>query len=280
MLPSRIYETNRHSHWLILAIGVAFACPFIGLAPCAGTSNKQPFLPKEIETSIGLKLVLIEAGKFTMGSPEMEFLRLREEIQHEVEITHPYYIGKFEVTQGEYEKVTGENPSHFKGINLPVERVSWHEAKRFCAKLSREDKKAYTLPTEAEWEYACRAGTKTAFSFGQTLSLRQANFFPNGGSDNKPCNVGRFAANKWSLYDMHGNVSEWCEDWYSKDYYKTSPRKDPKGPKRGEKRVVRGGSYGDSDKECRSASRDSIEPHLRGNSLGFRIVMRITDQSQ
>ena len=194
---------------------------------------------------------------------------IRNEEQHEVSITKPFYLGVYVVTQAEYEKVMGNNPSWFsaKGDGkdkvkdmdtgqFPVEKVSWDDAVAFCKKLSElpEEKKAgrvYRLPTEAEWEYACRAGTKTAFHYGDSLSSKQANFngnFPYGGADKGPylgrtAKVGSYAANAFGLYDMHGNVWEWCQDWYDENYYKNSPKEDPPGPAQGLHRVVRGGGW-------------------------------------
>ncbi len=195
--------------------------------------------PKEVTNSIGMKLALIPAGKFLMGSPKDEKDRLLAEEQHEVSITKPFYLGVYEVTQAEYEKVMENNPSCFSAngdgkysVNdmdtsrFPVENVSWDDAVAFCKKLSElpEEKKAgrvYRLPTEAEWEYACRAGTKTPFHYGDSLSSKQANFcghFPYGGADKGPwlkrtAKVDTYAANAFGLYDMHGNVWEWCQDW-------------------------------------------------------------------
>ena len=254
--------------------------------------------PKEITNSIGMKLALIPAGKFLMGSPKDEKDRCPNEEQHEVSITKPFYLGVYVVTQAEYEKVMGNNPSWFsaKGDGkdrvkdmdtgqFPVEKVSWDDAVAFCKKLSElpEEKKAgrvYRLPTEAEWEYACRAGTKTAFHYGDSLSSKQANFngdFPYGGADKGPylertAKVGSYAANAFGLYDMHGNVWEWCQDWYDENYYKNSPKEDPPGPAQASYRVVRGGSWGDVGWGCRSAFRYRLEPGYRDADLGFRVA--------
>ena len=245
-----------------------------------------------------MKLMLIPAGKFIMGSPKDEKERSSAEEQHEVSITKPFYLGVYVVTQAEYEKVMGNNPSYFSAKGggkasvkdmdtgqFPVEQVSWDDAVAFCKKLSElpKEKKAglvYRLPTEAEWEYACRAGTKTPFHYGDSLSSKQANFnggFPYGGADKGPylertAKVGTYAANAFGLYDMHGNVWEWCQDWYDASYYKNSPKEDPPGPAQASDRVVRGGGWDGRGRFCRSAFRDWSEPGRRDDDLGFRVV--------
>jgi formylglycine-generating enzyme required for sulfatase activity len=253
---------------------------------------------KAFANSIGLKLVLIPAGKFTMGSPAGEKERDPDEQQHEVAITRPFYMGVYEVTQGEYEKVMRYNPSHFKiGPEHPVEQVRWKDAVDFCKKLSAlpDEKKAgrvYRLPTEAEWEYACRAGTATAFHFGDPLSAKQANFngdFPHGGGDKGPnlgktAKVGSYQPNAFGLYDMHGNVWEWCSDWYDADYYKNSPKEDPQGPPKGVLPtgyhndfylVARGGCWIDEARGCRSAYRFRFMPSDPYRLVGFRVACAV-----
>jgi formylglycine-generating enzyme required for sulfatase activity len=198
--------------------------------------------PKEITNSIGLKLVLIPKGTFMMGSPASEELRQEDETQHEVTISKGYYLGVYEVTQAQYEKVMGKNPSHFQGAkvgnentDLPVESVSWDDTVEFCKKLSDlpEETKAgrlYRLPTEAEWEYACRAGSKTIYSFDDEEGLlHEYGWFDRNSSD-RTHTVGLLEPNAWGLYDMHGNVWEWCSDRYG-DYPKGAVS-DPSGPKR------------------------------------------------
>ena len=269
-------------------------------------------------------MVLIEAGEFEMGSWELEQGRRADETQHRVEISRPFYIGVCEVTQEEYQKVMGVNPSAFAagsrdqskiGKNAtarhPVESVSWFDAVEFCNRLSVNDKldpyyrltdvtrdknsingavvtmlggPGYRLPTEAEWEYACRAGTKSIFFFGGVNTGREANLTPPvvaggyGGSfpkwqhSSRPSKVGSYEANDWKLHDTHGNVAEWCWDWYSSDYYTKSPATDPQGPETGKQRVVRGGSWLVTEKDCRSASRYWLTPDECKNYVGFRVV--------
>ena len=292
----------------------------------AVASTKPAEDGKQITNSIGMKLVLIPAGKFMMGVPGQnddkpprdkspgETVPLRSTDgekcpQHEVEITKPFYMGVYAVTQAEYERVIGANPSAFsaKGqrssqvwdtdtSRFPVESVSWEDAVEFCHKLSNltEEKQAgrgYRLPTEAEWEYACRAGTTSTFHFGDQLSNKQANFNSYSiGALGRPTRVGCYPPNAFGLYDMHGNVLQWCQDWYDVNYYAFSPSKDPSGPDVAlRNRVVRGGSCYDSEDDCASAHRGATDPTLKNlpkmNSgelvpwalklksvLGFRVV--------
>jgi formylglycine-generating enzyme required for sulfatase activity len=253
------------------------------LGVAANISSAQP--PKEITNSIGMMLVLIPKGTFMMGSPESEKGRDKDdETQHEVTISKDYYLGVIEVTQGQYEKVMGTNPSHFQkqfirksdSSMYPVEQVSWEDAVDFCKKLSElpEEKKAgrvYCLPTEAEWVYACRAGSKSAYSFGETSkSLGDYAWFDrNSKGQTHP--VGERKPNAWGLYDMHGNVWEWCSDRYG-EYPKVAVS-DPVGPREGSVRVLRGGSWCDVAASCRSAIRRRYVPSIRGNDLGFRLAL-------
>jgi formylglycine-generating enzyme required for sulfatase activity len=237
----------------------------------------SPSVSREhITNSIGMKLVLIPTGEFTMGSPNAESAHQPHEgPQHKVRITRPFYMGIFEVTRGQYEKVMGKNPSTNKeSRDHPVEEVSPGEAAEFCKRLSAlpEEESAgrvYRLPTEAEWEYACRAGTTTAFHWGNLLSSKAANSLDSGIG--KTVKVGSYPPNAWGLYDMHGNVWEWCID--GPRTYTTAPVDAPRGPvtPRGS-HVLRGGSYLDAAAACRSASRNPREPSLHGANVGFRVV--------
>jgi formylglycine-generating enzyme required for sulfatase activity len=239
--------------------------------------------PKEITNSIGMNLVLIPKGTFMMGSPESEQGRNEIENQHEVTISKDYYLGVYEVTQAQYEKVMGKNPSSFQGAkvgnenaDLPVENVSWDDTVEFCKKLSDlpEEKKAsreYRLPTEAEWEYACRAGSKTAYAFDDEEGLLpEYGWFKRNSSD-RTHTVGLLEPNAWGLYDMHGNVWECCSDRYG-DYPKGAVS-DPSGPKVGSDRVYRGGSWCNGAAFCRSATRYGIDPSDRISDYGFRVAL-------
>jgi formylglycine-generating enzyme required for sulfatase activity len=278
----------------------------LGLASLPAASERQE---KVLVNSIGMKLTLIPAGKFQMGSPAAEAERNDNEPQHEVEITKPFYMGVYEVTQAQYQKVMGKNVSRFRGPDLPAENVRWVWAVDFCKRLSAlpAEKKAgrvYRLPTEAEWEYACRAGSRTPFHYGDSLSSKQANFngnYPCGKADKGPylrqtSKVGSYKPNAWGLYDMHGNVQEWCSDFYDSGYYKKSPKKDPKGPEKGvlptgfKNRgtpgegqyymVVRGGSWLDEARGCRSAYRWRAMPDDGYQIVGLRVVCEVSGKDQ
>ena len=251
-----------------------------------------------VANSLDMKLALISAGKFTMGSPADELHRYADELQHQVAITRAFYLGVHEVTQGQYEKIMGTNPSFFSANGggkqrveskdtsaYPVERVSWNDAVEFCKKLSDKEGKKYRLPTEAEWEYACRAGTKSVFHTGNDMNSNLANINglsyssygkeASGPFHRSTVKIGEYKdqANAFGLFDMHGNVQEWCSDWYAADYYKSSPKEDPSGPKDGAERVLRGGAWPSSAKACRSAMRNHLPPEDRVFTAGFRVVM-------
>jgi formylglycine-generating enzyme required for sulfatase activity len=250
---------------------------------------------QEITNSIGMQFVLIPAGRFRMGSPASEAGRHADEGPvHEVEIAHRFYLAVHPVTQAQYQRLLRVNPAHFRNVAgcdcrlFPVENVSWEEANTFCEQLSalpdeQQCGRVYRLPTEAEWEYACRAGKNgKPFSFRATLSSNQANFdgrHPHGASRGdylkRTSAVGSYPANAWGLYDMHGNVWEWCADWYGETYYQKSPRRDPQGPTRGEARVLRGGCWQNHGRMLRSANRDWVGPTYRGFTVGFRVVLEV-----
>ncbi|MCP4693568.1 MAG: formylglycine-generating enzyme family protein [Desulfobacterales bacterium] len=236
--------------------------------------------PGEIKSAT-MEFVSIPPGEFMMGSPENEPERYRDEKIHKVTLTNGFYMQKTEITQDQWTAVMGENPSGFAncGGDCPVETVSWNDVHEFIERLNqREGKDIYRLPTEAEWEYACRAGTNTPFSFGDCLTADQANY--NGNYPLKDCAkveyrekttpAGSLEANAWGLYDMHGNVWEWCEDWY--DDYPTGSATDPVDPSSGFSQVIRGGSWFYNASYCRSAVRVFAAPDVRFDFVGFRLV--------
>jgi formylglycine-generating enzyme required for sulfatase activity len=234
---------------------------------------KRPSAQKAITNSIGMKFVLIPAGKFVMGSPPEEPGRDKNEKQHEVIISKKFYLQITPVSQRHWEKVMWLNPSHFftKGGNdLPVEGVSWSKAQKFISKLNnKEGTIKYRLPTEAEWEYACRAGTETTYSFGGEVDKIGEYAWYKNNSKSWTHPVGKKKPNAWGFYDMHGNVWEWCQDWYGN--YPSNAVSDPKGPGNGQKRVLRGGSWGFSASNIRSAFRHGGNPENK-TFIGFRVA--------
>nr|HPO07303.1 SUMF1/EgtB/PvdO family nonheme iron enzyme [bacterium] len=225
-----------------------------------------------------LQMVLIPAGTFTMGSPETELDRLYDEKQHPVTITKDFYIGKFEVTQAQWQAVMGSNPSRFSGKpNHPVEKVSLNNIQEFIGKLNQLGQGTFRLPTEAEWEYACRAGTTTRFYWGEDTSNSEIGNYAwytnnSGGTTHE---VGTKLPNAWGLFDMSGNVWEWCQDWYGA--YSTVLVSDPTGPQSGFNRVLRGGGWNNLPWRCRSAHRATALPNMIFEELGFRLVLSSTD---
>jgi formylglycine-generating enzyme required for sulfatase activity len=272
--------------------------------------TKSEYRTGQIEKFGNIEMVYIEGGTFTMGSPESEWDRRNNEKQHKVTVS-PFLMGKFEVTQKEYLDIMGTNPSRFKGDNLPVEQVSWYNAVAYCNRLSRKhgfklyynidtcikdpfnkneyDKfkwsvtivggSGFRLPTEAEWEYACRAGTITVHYWGNSPDYDGVYSWRNSNSSSffskrKTQPVGQKKPNAWGVYDMSGNVKEWCWDWYEEWYYNRSPVNNPKGAESGECRVLRGGSAISDEFLLRSAARDRYLPDntLMNNEIGFRVV--------
>ena len=265
----------------------------------AGVYTVAVELPKtrtfDLGNGVNLEMVLIPAGTFMMGSPESEARRYSNETQHQVTISKPFYLGKYLVTQAQWQQVMGNNPSHFKGDKLlPVENVSWDDTQAFCLKLKEITQSPFGIPTEAQWEYACRAGTTTPFHFGSKLNGRQANCDGNypypdievwfgitinkGPKFDKTTPVVKYPANAWGLYDMHGNVWQWCSDWYGD--YPSGSVADPNGPATGEYRVFRGGCWIAEAYGCRSAYRGRGWMGATGwyfiGLLGFRVALNIS----
>ncbi len=257
----------------------------------------------ETTNSIGMKFVLIPPGEFDMGSTEGEVAKLSVEAQawreadwiirrlktetprHRVRITKPFYLGASEVTQTEYERVVGNNPSKFKDDpTRPVEMVNWDEASTFCRKLAELSQEQathaeYRLPTEAEWEYTCRSGTTTRWYSGDDEAALKDSGWYHGNSARMTHPVCQKAPNAWGLYDMSGNVWEWCQDWYGHGYYATSPLDDPAGASGGSLRVRRGGSFGSFFSDCRASCRNWRDPGPRDGYQGFRVARSITAPS-
>ena len=235
-------------------------------------------VPVETTNSIGMKFVVIPPGEFMMGSPKDEPGREDDETLHKVTLTQPFQIGMHEVTQEQYQTVMGTNPSQLKGAQNPVELVTWDEAVEFCRKLSELPKEksmgyVYRLPTEAEWEYACRAGTTTKYSFGVSDARLGGYAWSEEYSDKTTHSVGRKKPNAWGLYDMHGNVWEWCQDKYG--IYQSGAVTDPTGPASGDSNALRGGSFLDRSSYHRSARRTFTLPEFRNRTngnYGFRVV--------
>ncbi len=237
------------------------------------TQGKSFTLP-----GLGMEMIWIQPGTFQMGSPEDEEERIDNEVQHLVEITRGFWLGKFEVTEGDYREIMNERPSSLTHVvgKFPVETVTWIMAVKFCAILTKRERDAkrlsasyeYGLPTEAQWEYACRAGTTTA---RYTEDLSEIAWFSE--NTNTVHEVGKKRPNAWGLHDMLGNVWELCTDWHGP--YPEGPVKDPKGPDIGEFCIIRGGGWrGARAKECRAAYRRWISPAMSFNALGFRLCLR------
>ena len=224
-----------------------------------------------LETVQGMfmKMVLIEGGEFQMGSPKEEEGHQDDEGIHPVELDG-FWISSVPITQKQYQSIMNENPSHFKGDDLPVECVSWHDSNEFCEILSGKTGREYSLPTEAQWEFSCRAGSEGTFCFGDSDQRLEHFAWYEKNSENKTHPVGQKRPNAWGLFDMHGNVWEWCADWYGE--YGKEKCVNPTGPKEGKYRMLRGGSWCYHAVHCRSACRDFNPPDYGLNNLGFRVV--------
>lgn len=241
---------------------------------------KQDFKPKTITNTFGMKFVSIPAGTFMMGSPPDEPGRGDDEELHRVTLSKPFYIQTTEVTQGQWKNVMGNNPSSLRDCDgCSVELVSWEDAQKFIERLNQvEGTTKYRLPSEAEWEYASRAGTATPFHTGYCISTKQANYdgnkpiscCPSGENRKKTAKAGDLPPNPWGVYEMNGNVWEWCQDW--KGNYPAEHVTDPRGPSSGNARVLRGGSWLDDARNLRSARRFSYPPDYRDYDIGFRVV--------
>ncbi|MBN2327194.1 MAG: formylglycine-generating enzyme family protein [Candidatus Omnitrophica bacterium] len=277
---------------------ISLLCPLcliaLFLQNCGGGASEQ-FKTHEIQTSSGIAMVLIHGGEFVMGSDQGNE---DEAPTHTVSITD-FAMDKYEVNQERFEHFMMAAPSHFKGQANPVEQVRWSDAAMFCNNRSREEglkpcydevtfvcdfnANGYRLPTEAEWEYACRAGSKTDYSFGGDPQLLTSFAWFNQNSNGKTFQSGAKKPNAWGLYDLYGNVLEWCNDVYSKAYYADNPALDPRGPDEGKERVLRGGAWNSTADACRSSYRMSDVPGITDacfarDTYGFRCVRKLSDK--
>jgi uncharacterized protein (TIGR02996 family) len=240
-----------------------------GIRPCV------PQQAVDLGGGVEMRFSFLPPGSFLMGSPPDEG-RSAHELQHRVTLSQGFFLGVHQVTQAQWQAVMRRKPSRFKGDNRPVENVSWNDCQEFCKKLSQRDGKRYRLPTEAEWEYACRAGTTTPYCSGTGLeALRKVGWCGYAGKygsakEMKP--VGQLQPNAWGLVDMHGNVWEWCQDWYGP--YSHEDNKDQQGADSGDSRVLRGGSWCSNAVYCRAASRGRSEPAFRNGEFGLRVCFR------
>jgi formylglycine-generating enzyme required for sulfatase activity len=238
--------------------------------PPAVHASPQPFL-EDLGNNVTLEMIRIEGGSFSMGT--LDAISLDGEHPRHFVTVSPFHTSKYPITQAQWRALMRNNPSTFKGETFPVENVSWHDALRFCEALSAHSGKTYRLLTEAEWEFACRAGTVGDYSFGNDESqLKEYAWFVEN-SDQQTHAVGQKRPNAMGLHDMHGNVWEWCGDWHDDRYYAVSPDFDPKGPASGTARVLRGGSWSDDSYSCRSARRNSGDPFNRSLNVGFRVAV-------
>ncbi len=233
--------------------------------------NSSSLSSEQITNSIGMKLTLIPAGEFMMGTSEQSTIRFSDESpQHLVKVSKPFYLGIYEVTQREYAALlSGLNPSIVRNETLPVNNVDWDDAANFCRRLSDKEQRAYRLPTEAEWEYACRAGNN---DWLQQSKISEFGWHSDNAKQ-QPHPVGSLKPNPFGLFDMFGNVSEWCHDWYFSGYYADSPTLNPAGPISGSSRISRGGNWDDSTDRCRRAYRGASSPTHRSERLGFRVLL-------
>jgi len=261
----------------------------LGLVAALAAEAMAQEPPQRLTNQLGMEFVLIPAGSFTMGSPQGEPGRQKNETQHQVTLTRPFYMQTTEVTVGQWREVMGSKVwgQRAKRDDMPVTKVSYGDVQEFIKKLNSKKDGVYQLPTEAQWEYACRAGTTSAFAYGPALSCAQAMFANNtdpfkadecvkyyekqGLASDRCAPVKSFAPNAWGLYDMHGNVWEWVRDWYH--YYPPGDATDPKGPETGNYRGRRGGSFFGGAKVVRSANRNFATPAFRERTLGFRLVL-------
>jgi formylglycine-generating enzyme required for sulfatase activity len=253
------------------------------VAEYAQRARLDPTLTLDLGGGVTWEGVLIPAGSFVMGSPPGEAKTEKEsalEKQHKVTLTEPFFMGKFELTQAQYEKVMGANPSVTKGEKLPVHNVSWQDAQDFCAKLSASSKRRVQLPTEAQWEYACRAGTTTAYHSGSEIDDLKKVGWIGANSGGKPHPVGELAPNAWGVYDMHGNIREFVRDLFVDKPLEDAA--DPTGPREGDPKnhVVRGSAYSANSALALNSRAACRRPTENLASTGFRILVTVQDAAK
>ncbi|HVX60689.1 MAG TPA: formylglycine-generating enzyme family protein [Pirellulales bacterium] len=255
----------------------------IPAAPLAAipAATPAPIQTATIDLGDGVKMefVLIRPGSFVMGTDEDNDPDSDASPRRRVTLTQPFYLGKYEVTQEQWEKVMGSNPSHFQGAKLPVETVSWNACQEFLAKLQARTGRKFALPTEAQWEFACRAGTSTPWSFGNSDATMGDYAWSRDNSGQTTHAVGEKKPNASGLYDMHGNVAEWCADWYAKHTYSGGVATDPTGPSAGDSRIARGGAWGDDSGYLKCTYRNCSGSDNANEGIGLRCVMLVAQSS-
>ncbi len=276
MDPSRDYEA--HMTRLVTDLRSHFMGTGSVTTPEPAEVSHMPSPGSEFINGVGMDMVWCQPGTFQMGSPLDEFGRYEHELPHQVTLSKGYWIGRYAVTQDQWVALVGENPSRFKdgSSSAPVERVNWEEAADFCKRLSERERQRksvpdgweYRLPSGAQWEYACRAGTDSPYSHGDSLDPDLANYDSTRG---QTAEVGSYPANPWGIYDMHGNVWEWCQDWNGD--YPMGPVTDPRGAGHGRERIARGGAWFSPARDCRSAARMPLPPTQSFDFLGLRVVL-------
>lgn len=249
----------------------AWSLPNAFITAGEGGISRDVFL---LPGGVPLEMIAIPAGAFMMGSQSGNYI---ERPVHPVTLSHAFQMGRFEITKAQWTAVLGTAPWTGRypiplGPNTPATHVSWNTMQVFCAALSDLTGETFRLPTEAEWEYACRAGSTTDYCYGDDLSLLSDYGWCDDGGPDYPSEVGQLFPNAWGLYDMHGGVREWCNDWFANNYYNSSPAVDPQGPETGTSHVFRGGSWDDAAFYCRSAARGGTGPTSSGIHMGFRVV--------
>lgn len=263
--------------WIICT--ALLAQSFASISAPAGMAAAGTSLPPTVTIDLGdgvmMDFVLMHPGAFSMGTDTHDF---DEGPTHRVTISRPYYLGKFEVTQEQWQKVMGSNPSHFQGAQYPVESVSWLDCQNFLEALKKKTGRRFALPTEAQWEYACQAGAESEYSHGDDESVLGAYawYAQNSGLSTHP--VGKKKPNAWGVHDMAGNVYEWCADWYSEGPYSKGEAVDPRGPARGQRRILRGGGWIFVADNLRSSDRGFSPPDMRTNEYGLRCVLLVGDE--